>query len=391
MRFVYLDHAATTPTDPEVVKEMLPCFTESFGNPSTLYKIGREAKKAITLARDKVAVAIGAKSEEIIFTSGGTESDNFALKGVAFANEQKGKHIITSSVEHHAVLETCKFLAKNGFEITYLPVDKYGIVDPEDVRKAVTDKTILVSVMQANNEVGTIEPIAETGKIVKEKGIYFHTDAVQAIGAVPVNVNDLNVDLLALSAHKFYGPKGVGALYIRKGTRMMSLINGGHQERRRRAGTENVPGIVGLGKAIELAVSKMEERSKQLTFLRDKLINGILDNIENVRLNGHPEKRLPNNANFSFEFVEGESMLLNLDLVGVAVSSGSACTSDTLEPSHVLSAMKVPIEIAHGSVRFTLGKNTTEEDIDYVLEVLPPIIKKLRQMSPLREGLDLNV
>lgn len=384
MRFVYLDHAATTPTDPEVVKEMLPYFTESFGNPSTLYKIGREAKKAITLARDKVAAAIGAKSEEIIFTSGGTESDNFALKGAAFANEQKGKHIITSSIEHHAVLETCKFLAKNGFEITYLRVDKYGIIDPEDVKKAITDKTILVSIMQANNEVGTIEPIAEIGKIVKEKGIYFHTDAVQAIGAVPVNVNDLNVDLLALSAHKFYGPKGTGILYIRKGTRMTSLINGGHQERRRRAGTENVSGIVGLGKAIELTVSKMEERSKQLILLRDKLINGVLDNIENVRLNGHPKNRLPNNANFSFEFVEGESTLLNLDLVGVAVSSGSACTSDTLEPSHVLSAMKVPIEIAHGSVRFTLGKNTTEEDVDYVLETLPPIIKKLRQMSPLK-------
>lgn len=383
MKRIYLDYAATTPTDSDVVDAMMPYFTERFGNPSSLYSCGREAKQAIEGAREKVAQVIGARPDEIIFTSGGTESDNFALEGVAFANEKKGNHIITTSIEHHAVLEPAKFLEKRGFQVTYLPVDQYGLVDPDDVKKAITDKTVLVSVMYANNEVGTIEPIAEIGKAVKEKGVFFHTDAVQAIGAIPVNVDELNVDLLSLSAHKFYGPKGVGALYVRKGTRMVRFLHGGDQERRRRASTENVPGIVGLGKAIEIAQAQMEKKAKQLAKLRDKLIKGLFEKIERIRLNGHPTRRLPNNVNVCIEAVEGESMLLNLDAKGVCISTGSACSSATLEPSHVLVALGVPLETAHGSLRFTLGRHTTAEDIDYVLEVLPPIVKMLRAMSPL--------
>ncbi len=383
MRRIYLDYAATTPTDPRVVEAMLPYFTKSFGNPSSIHFFGQEGKRAIEEARDKVANLIGAKSEEMVFTSGGTEADNFALKGVAFANEKKGNHIITTAIEHHAVIEACKFLEKRGFKVTYLPVDREGLVDPEDVKKSITDKTILVSVMHANNEIGTIEPIAEIGKITQEREIYFHTDAVQTTGHLPLNVDKLNVDLLSMSSHKLYGPKGVGALYIRKGTRVISFIHGGEQERRRRASTENVPGIVGFGRAVEIAKEKMDKEAKHLTSLRDRLIKGILGQIEEVRLNGHPTQRLPNNVNVSVEFVEGESMLLNLDLAGIAASTGSACSSSTLEPSHVLLAIGLSPVIAHGSLRFTLGRGTTEEDIDYVLEILPKIVTKLRSMSPL--------
>ena len=383
MKRIYLDYAATTPMHPEVVKAMLPYFTDVFGNPSSIHSYGQEAKGAIEEARVKVADLIGARGEEIIFTSGGTEADNFALKGVAFANESKGNHIITSSIEHHAGIETCKFLERRGFRVTYLPVDEYGLVDPGDVKKAITDKTILISVMQANNEMGTIEPIAEIGRIAKEAGIYFHTDAVQAVGHIPVDVNELEVDLLAMSAHKVYGPKGVGALYIRKGTKLIPFMHGGDQERRRRASTENVPGIVGLGKAVELAQQEMAEEAERLTYLRDQLIKGLLGRIDHTRLNGHPLKRLPNNVNVSVDYVEGESMLLNLDLEGICASTGSACSSSSLEPSHVLLALGLSPEQAHGSLRFSLGKWTSEEEIERVLEVLPRVVAKLRAMSPL--------
>jgi len=383
MRRIYLDYAATTPTHPEVVKAMLPYFTEEFGNPSSIHSYGQEAKGAIEEARAKVASLIGARSEEIVFTSGGTEADNFALKGVAFANEDKGNHIITTSIEHHAVIESGKFLERRGFKITYLPVDKYGLVDPDDVRRAITGKTILISVMHANNEMGTIEPIAEIAKIAKEAGIYFHTDAVQTVGHIPVDVNELGVDLLAMSAHKLYGPKGIGALYIRKGTKLVSFMHGGEQERRRRASTENVPGIVGFGKAVEIAQQEMDEEAKRLASLRDKLIKGLLERIDHTPLNGHPIMRLPNNVNVSVDFVEGESMLLNLDLEGICVSTGSACSSSSLEPSHVLLAMGLSHEQAHGSLRFGLGKWTTEDEIERVLDVLPRIVAKLRAMSPL--------
>ena len=383
MRRIYLDYAATTPTHPEVVKAMLPYFTDVFGNASSIYSYGQEAKGVIEEARVKVADLIGARGEEIVFTSGGTEADNFALKGVAFANETKGNHIITSSIEHHAVIETCKFLERRGFRVTYLPVDEYGLVDPGDVKKAITDKTILISVMQANNEMGTIEPIAEIGRIAREAGIYFHTDAVQMVGHIPVDVNELEVDLLAMSAHKLYGPKGVGALYIRKGTKLIPFMHGGDQERRRRASTENVPGIVGLGKAIELIQQDMGEEAERLTYLRDRLIKGLLERIDHTRLNGHPLKRLPNNVNVSVDYVEGESMLLNLDLEGICASTGSACSSASLEPSHVLLALGLSPEQAHGSLRFSLGKWTRDEEIERVLEVLPRVIAKLRAMSPL--------
>lgn len=383
MRRIYLDYAATTPTDPEVVKVMSPYFTDNFGNPSSIHSFGQEGKAAIEKAREKIASFLGAKPEEIIFTSGGTESNNFAIKGIAYANQKKGDHIITSSIEHHCVIEPCKYLEKIGFKLTYLAVDKDGLVNPEDVKDAITDKTILISVMHANNEIGTIEPIVEIGRIAKEKGIYFHTDAVQTFGHLPINVDELNVDLLSVSAHKLYGPKGVGALYVRKGTRMVSFMHGGDQERRRRASTENVPGIVGFGKAVEVAKEKMDEEAEKLTVLRDKSIKGILDNINHVRLNGHPTKRLPNNINISIEFIEGESLLLNLDLEGIAASTGSACNSSSLEASHVLLALGLSHELAHGSLRFTLGRYIREEDIDFVLEVLPKIVDKLRSMSPL--------
>jgi len=383
MKRVYLDHNATTPTHPEVVKAILPYYKEVFGNASSVHQFGQQARKAIDEAREKIANFIGASPEEIVFTSGGTEANNLALKGVAYANERKGKHIITSSMEHHAVLNPCKYLEKKGFKVTYLPVDKYGLVDPEKVRRAVTKETILISIIHANNEVGTIEPVAEIGKIAKEIGIYFYTDAVQTVGKIPVNVNELNIDLLSLSGHKIYGPKGIGVLYIRKGTRIQPLIQGGHHELNRRAGTENVPAIVGLGKAIEIAKATMEKESMRLTNLRNKLCSGIGEKIDYVRLNGHPGRRLPNTLNMSFEFVEGESMILSLDLEGIAVSTGSACTSGSLEPSHVLKAMRVDPAVAQGSIRFSLGKDNTEEDIDYVLEVLPEIVTRLRAMSPL--------
>ncbi|MFC1991375.1 cysteine desulfurase NifS [Chloroflexota bacterium] len=380
---VYLDYAATTPTDPEVVKAMLPYFTDSFGNPSSIYSYGQENKGVIEEARTKIAGFIGARDEEVVFTSGGTEANNTALQGVAFANESRGNHIITSSIEHHAVIETCEFLEKRGFTITYLGVDGYGLVDPDDVRKAITDKTILISVMHANNEVGTIEPIAEIARVAKEAGVYFHTDAVQAVGHIPVDVNELGVDLLSISAHKLCGPKGVGALYVRKGTRLTPFMHGGGQENRRRAGTENVPGIVGFSRAAELALHELNEEAERLTNLREQLTKGLMERIDHIHLNGHPVKRLPNNINISVEYVEGESMLLNLDLEGICVSTGSACTSGSSEPSHVCLAMGLPPEQAHGSLRLTLGRWTKEEDINLVLEILPGIVSKLRAMSPM--------
>ncbi len=383
MKRIYLDYAATTPTRPEVVKAMLPYFSEIFGNPSSIYSLGQEARGAIEEARVKVANLIGARDEEIVFTSGGTEADNFALKGVAFANEARGNHIITTPIEHPAVMETSKFLERRGFNITYLPVDGYGLVDPDDVKKAIIPETVLISVMHANNEIGTVEPIAEIGKIAKEAGVYFHTDAVQAAGHIPLNVAELGVDLLSISAHKLYGPKGVGALYIRKGTKLVSFMHGGEQERRRRASTQNVAGIVGFGVAVALTLPEMDEEAERLIFLRDHLIKGIFDGIDHVRLNGHPTKRLPNNVNVSVDFVEGESMLLNLDLEGICASTGSACSSSVLEPSHVLLALGLSPEQAHGSLRLTLGKWTTKEEVERVVEVLPRVVAKLRAMSPL--------
>ena len=383
MKKVYLDYAATTPTDPEVLRVMEPYFLEKFGNPSSIHAFGQDAKKGIEDARERLAAFIGARPEEIIFTSGGSESNNTAIEGVAYAQEVKGNHIIISAIEHHAVSEPCKFLEKRGFKTTVVGVDKEGIVAAEEIKKAITDKTILISVMHANNEIGTIQPIAEIGKIAKEKGVSFHTDAVQTIGHIPVNVNELNVDMLSLSAHKFYGPKGVGALYLRKGTRMERFMHGGDQERNRRASTHNTPGIVGLGKAIELCSQKMAEESNFQTGLRDRLIREISEQIPEVHLNGHAKKRLPNNVNFSIKYIEGESMLLSLDMLGFAVSTGSACTSSSLEPSHVLLAIGLPHEIAHGSLRFTTGRWSTSEDIDQLMECLPKIVGNLRAMSPL--------
>ncbi len=383
MRRIYLDHAATTPTHPEVMKAMLPYFADAFGNPSSIYSYGQEARGAVEQARTRVAELIGARSEEIVFTSGGTEADNFALKGVAYASEHKGNHIITTSIEHHAVMEVGKFLEKRGLRITYLPVDKYGLVDPDDVKRAIADETILISVMHASNEVGTIEPLEEIGDIAHEAGICFHSDAVQTAGHIPVNVDRLKVDLLSISGHKFYGPKGVGALYVRKGTRLVSLMQGGEQEKRRRAGTENVPAIVGLGKAAELARQEMDKEIERLAGLRDELIRGLMERIDHIRLNGHARRRLPNNVNVSVDFVEGESMLLNLDLEGICASTGSACSSASLEPSHVLLALGLSPEQAHGSLRFTMGRGNSEADLERVLAVLPTIVAKLRAMSPL--------
>ena len=385
MKRIYLDYAATAPTDPEAVKAMEPYFFKKFGNASSIHSFGQEAKKGIEDARAELASFIGANSDEIIFTSGGTESDNFAIKGAAYALEGKGNHIITSAVEHHAILEPCKFLGKHGFNITYVGVDKFGLVSPDDVKKAINDKTILISIMHANNEIGTIQPVAEIGKMAKEKGIYFHTDAVQSIGHIPVDVNEINADLLSLSAHKFYGPKGVGALYLRKGTRIQRFLDGGDQEKGRRASTQNTTGIVGLGKAVELCRKNMLEELKFQSALRDRLIDEISRKIPEVLLNGDPKTRLPNNVNFSIKYIEGESMLLNLDLLGIACSTGSACTSTSLEPSHVLLALGLPHEIAHGSLRITIGRWTKEKDIDYLLEQLPRVVDKLRAMSPLYE------
>lgn len=379
---IYMDNSATTPIRREVVEEMLPYMTENFGNPSSIYEIGKISKHAIDKARVKVANALGAEENEIYFTSGGTESDNWAIKGIAFANRNKGKHIITSSIEHHAVLHTCAWLEGQGFEVTYLPVDKYGMVSPEEVKKAIRDDTILISIMLANNEIGTIQPVEEIGKITKENRIYFHTDAVQAIGHIPIDVKKMNIDLLSLSGHKFEGPKGCGALYIRKGTKIDTLLHGGAQERKRRAGTENVPAIVGLGKAIELATAKIEESNKNLLELREHFIRGLLK-IPKTHLNGHPTQRLANNVNVTFEYIEGESLLLLLNANGIFASTGSACNSSSLEPSHVLTACGVPHEIVHGSLRLSLGRMNSKKDVDRVLEVLPEIVQKLRNMSPL--------
>lgn len=384
MRRVYLDHSATTPVDPEVASLMMTYYTEKYGNPSSIHGFGREAKEGLENARRQVAELIGAKPEEITFTSGGTEADNLAIIGIAEALRKKGKHLITSAIEHHAVLETCEYLEKNGFDLTIIPVNEEGIVSVEDIKKAIRPDTILISIMHANNEVGSIQPIAEIGKVAKEHGIIFHVDAVQSLGKIPVNVNELNVDLLTISSHKIYGPKGVGALYIRKGTRLVPRAHGGGQEKKRRSGTENTPGAIGFGKACELVGQRMEAEEKQLIKLRDKLLKGIQERIDFVKVNGPlGDNRLPNNVNVSIQFVEGESLLLSLDMLGIAASSGSACTSGSLDPSHVLLAMGLPHEIAHGSLRFSLGRQNTEEDIDYVLEHLPKIAERLRMMSPL--------
>lgn len=379
----YMDHSATTATDPAVVEAMLPWFSRQYGNPSSLYHLARESRAAIEEARGKVAKAIGAKPEEIYFTSGGTESDNWALKGTAFALRKKGNHIITSAIEHHAITHTCDYLRKQGFDITYLPVDEYGQVRIEDLKAAITDKTILVSVMFANNEIGTIQPIQEIGAICRERGVLFHTDAVQVIGNLPVDVSAMNIDLLSLSAHKFYGPKGIGALYIRKGVRIDNYLHGGGQEHRKRAGTENVPGIVGLGVAIEKAVMDLDVKTSQIRALRDTLLERILHEIPNTRLNGHRTMRLPGNMNVSFEFIEGESLLLLLDHAGIAASTGSACSSGSLEPSHVLLAIGLPAEVAHGSLRLTLGVENTDEDVSYAFDEIKKAVERLRTMSPL--------
>lgn len=382
---IYFDNAATTPIRPEVYDAMRPYIESCYGNPSSVYKLARESKKAIDLARKQVADAINADSGEIFFTGCGSESDNWAIKGVALALKDKGKHIITTNIEHHAILHTCEFLEENGYEVTYIPVDEYGMVSADDIKKAIRPDTILVSVMTANNEIGTIEPIKEIGAVCREKGVYFHTDAVQAVGHIKIDVKEMNIDLLSLSGHKIGAPKGIGALYIRKGVKIKNLIHGGQQEKGKRAGTENVIGIAALGKAIELAVSEMEDTTERLKYLRDKIINGVLKNIEYSRLNGHPEERLPGNVNISFEFIEGESMLLMLDAKGICASSGSACTSGSLDPSHVLLAIGLPHEKAHGSLRISLGYQNTEEEVDKLLEVLPPIVQRLREMSPLYE------
>jgi cysteine desulfurase len=371
---------------PEVLAAMLPYFAGKFGNASSVHSWGYEAREAINDAREKVASLIEAAPNEILFTSGGTESDNLAIRGVARARKSKGNHLITSQIEHHAVLHTFEALQKEGFDVTFVPCDKYGLIDPDGVRKAIRKDTILISVMHGQNEVGTIEPVKEIGAIAREHGVLFHTDAVQSVGKVPINVNDMNIDLLTLSSHKIYGPKGVGALYVKRGVRLTPQLTGGAHERRMRAGTENVPGIVGFGEACRLAKAELPEESRRLTKLRDKLIEGILRQIPDVILNGHPVLRLPHNVNVSIKYLEGESILLNLDRMGVAASSGSACTSGSLEPSHVLLAMGLTHETAHGSLRFALGMSNTEEDIDYVLEVLPPIVEKLRAMSPIGPG-----
>lgn len=384
-RLIYLDNAATTKTAPEVVEAMLPYFTELYGNPSSVYSFSQKSKAAITKGRESIARALGAATEEIYFTAGGSEADNWALKASAEAYRSKGNHIITTKIEHHAILHTCQWLEKQGYEVTYLDVDEFGTVKLDELKKAIRPTTILISVMFANNEIGTIQPIREIGQIAREHGILFHTDAVQAFGQVPINVDELNIDMLSSSAHKLNGPKGIGFLYIRKGVKIRSFVHGGAQERKRRAGTENVPGIVGFGVAAERAVRTMEERTAKERELRDYLIDRILKEVPYTRLNGHRTNRLPNNANFSFQFVEGESLLIMLDMDGICGSSGSACTSGSLDPSHVLLAIGLPHEIAHGSLRLTLSEETTKEDIDYVVESVKKIVERLRSMSPLYE------
>ena len=384
-KMIYMDHSATTPVKKEVLEEMLPYFSEFYGNPSSVYALSNHSRLAIDKARERVAKAIGAKKTEVFFTGGGSEADNWALKGVAYKNKDKGNHIITTKIEHHAILHTCEYLEQQGFQVTYLDVDEYGMISLEDLEKAITEKTILISIMFANNEIGTIQPVKEIGELAKKHGVLFHTDAVQAVGSLPIDVKEMNIDLLSMSAHKLYGPKGVGALYIRQGTKIDPLIAGGAQEKNKRAGTENTPGIVGLGKAIELAYEHLEENTAYLTSLRERLIKGVQERIPYVRLNGHPEKRLPGNTNFCFQFIEGEALLLSLDMVGIAGSSGSACTSGSLDPSHVLLAIGLPHEIAHGSLRLSLGTGNTEEEVDYAVEKLVGIVDRLRMMSPLYE------
>lgn len=384
-KVIYLDHAATTPTKPEVVKEMLPYFTESFGNPSAIYGFASKNKAKISEVRDSIGKTLGTSADNIYFTAGGSESNNWALVATAEAYGQKGKHIITTKIEHHAILHTAEYLEQRGFEITYLDVDEDGLVRLEDLKKAIRPDTILISIMFANNEIGTIQPVKEIGALAKEKGILFHTDAVQAYGQISIDVEELNIDMLSASGHKLYGPKGIGFLYIRKGVKIRSFIHGGAQERKRRAGTENVPGIIGLGKAAEIAFATMDERIEKESALRDYMISRILEEIPYVKLNGHKTKRLPNNVNVSFRFVEGESLLIMLDMKGICASSGSACTSGSLDPSHVLLAIGLPHEIAHGSLRLTLGDETTKEDVDYVIDQLKEIVEKLRSMSPLYE------
>lgn len=383
MKRIYLDHNATAPMNPDVLKAMLPYFEENFGNASSVHRFGREANEAVAGARQQVADLIGAEPRNIVFTSGGTESDNLAIKGVAYANEKKGKHIITSQIEHHAVLNTCKFLEKRGFEVTYIKVDKSGKVDLDQLRDSIRKDTVLITIVHGNNEIGTIQDIDEIGKIAADNGVSFHTDAVQTCGKIPVDVNKSNAALLSMSGHKIYGPKGVGALFLRKGTRLMPLQLGGHHESNRRAGTENVPGIVGMGKAFEIARQSMEENRKKLVELRDRLQGELANRIGDTVVNGHPTDRLPNTLNMCFRYVEGESMIMMLDMKGVAVSSGSACTSGSLDPSHVLLAIGLSHEIAHGSLRFSLGVGNTREDVDYVAEVLPEIVERLRKMSAL--------
>lgn len=383
MKRIYFDHSATTPVDREVAELMMEYMTEKYGNPSSVHAFGRETRKAVEEAREKVAALINAAPNEIFFTSGGTEGDNLAIKGVAYANRKKGNHIITTAIEHHAVLHTCEYLEKQGFTITYLPVDEHALVRMEDLKNAITDKTILISVMFANNEVGTIQPIKEIGQLAKEKGIYFHTDAVQAVGNYPIDVKELNIDLLTMSGHKFHASKGAGALYIRRGVRVEEIQHGGGHERNMRAGTENVPGIVGLGKAAEVAMRDMDKKVAYVKGLRDKIIAGITEKVPHIKLNGHPDLRMPGNVNFSFMYIEGESLLLNLDLKGIAASSGSACTSGSLDPSHVLLSMGLTHEVAHGSLRVSLGRGNTEEEVNYFLEVVPEIVERLRSMSPL--------
>ena len=388
MRRIYMDHAATTPIHPEVTEAMLPYLGERFGNPSSIYSEGREARKALEAARCEVAEALGAESAEICFTSGGTEADNLAVIGTARANRERGDHIITNVIEHHAVLEPCHYLEKEGFRVTYLPVDGAGLVDPDEVRNAITSSTILVSIMHANNEIGTIQPIEEVSAVCREAGVYLHTDAVQTAGALDADVNGLGVDMLSLSAHKLYGPKGTGCLYIRKGTELRSILLGGGQERGMRSGTENVAGIIGFSVAMRLAAREWRERSQRLLPLRDRLIDGILERIPHTRLNGHRERRLPNNVNILFAYIEGEAICLKLDFLGIDASTGSACSSESGEASHVLLALGIAQEEAHGSLRLTLGRDNTQDDVDYVLEELPPVIEELRRMSPLYPGRD---
>jgi len=385
MNIKYFDHAATTKLNVDVLKTMMPYLTEEYGNPSSIYSLGRNAKKVIEDARDKVAAILNSKPQEIYFTGSGSESDNTAIKGVAYANRNKGNHIITSKIEHAAVLDTCKTLEKDGFDVTYLSVDSDGIINLDELKNAINDKTILISIMFANNEIGTIQPIEEIGKIAKENKIYFHTDAVQAVGSIDIDVDKLNIDLLSLSAHKFYGPKGIGALYVRKGVKFNKIIDGGHQERNKRAGTENVASIIGLAKALEMAYSKLEENNKHLTDLRELYISEIEEKIPYIKLNGHRQKRLPGNANISFKFIEGESLLLNLDIKGICASSGSACTSGSLDPSHVLLALGMSHEVAHGSLRISFGIENTKEDVIYLVNHLIEIVNRLRDMSPLYE------